>query len=163
MAFGRIGAAASGAVLAMGIFLSGPAKAETAYIEVFREACLANLPDFAGSAAAFEALGFVPSDGRFRRSGEGPDMLAELYERTVDSGRGCVLAFEIPEDAEVAAQVEALVADLSGGDFDRRDAERGGSRVEAFSWDAEGWKVLVVILPRMSGMQALNVTVAEAR
>jgi hypothetical protein len=167
---GRIGAAL-GAVLAAGAFDADAAKAEDAFVEVFREGCLAHLPDFAGSASAFENLGFTRRDGRFQRGGEGggerggegPDMLAELYQRTVDAGGGCVLAFEVPEDVQVAEEVEGLVADLSGNDFDRRDAERGGSRVEAFSWTTDGWEVLVVVLPRMSGMQALNVTVAEAR
>ena len=162
MAPRRLGATAAAAALALAAF-SGAAKAEDAFVEVFRDGCLAHLPDFAGSAASFEALGFTRSDGRFKRGGEGPDMLAELYERTVDAGGGCVLAFEIPEEAEVVAEVETLVADLSGNDFNRRDAERGGRRVEAFSWETDGWEVLVVVLPRMSGMQALNVTVAEAR
>lgn len=133
------------------------------FAEVFRAGCLAHLPDFAGSPAAFEGLGFAPSGAGFKRAGEGPDMRAEVYERTVDAGRGCVLASEVAAEIEVLPAVEAVVADLSGNEFRRREAERGGRRVEAFSWQSDGWEVLVVVLPRVSGMQALNVTVGETR
>lgn len=132
------------------------------FVEVFRAGCLAHLPDFAGSPAAFEGLGFAQYGARFERE-DGADMLAELYERTVDAGRGCVLAAQVGEGTEVVPAVEALVAELSGNAFERREAEQGGRRVDAFRWRAEGWEVLVVVLPRVSGMQALNVTVGEAR
>ena len=174
MALGRLGAAAAAAALAISPLPPGKAEAQTPvegpgeFVEVFRAGCLAHLPGFEGSAEAFESLGFVGSDGRFERKAEGadmdgPDMMAELYERTVDAGRGCVLASEVPEGGDVTGEVEALVSELSRRDFRRRDAERGGRRVDAFSWRTDGWEVLVVVLPRVSGMQALNVTVAEAR
>lgn len=161
MAHRRIAAA-----LVLAVLLPGAAPAQTAvdeFVEAFRKGCLAHLPDFAGSPAAFEGLGFASSGPRFKREADGPDMLAEVYERTVDAGRGCVLASEVAADAEVVPAVEALVADLSGNGFRRREAERGGRRVEAFSWRSDGWDVLVVVLPRVSGMQALNVTVGEAQ
>lgn len=161
MAFGRIAAALLLAALAPG---AAPAQTDvTQFVEAFRAGCLAHLPDFAGSPAAFEGLGFAPSGPRFKRADEGPDMVAEVYRRTVDAGRGCVLASEVAADAEVIPTVEAMVADLSGDAFRRREAEQGGRRVEAFSWQSDGWEVLVVVLPRVSGMQALNVTVGEAR
>lgn len=132
------------------------------FVEVFRAGCLAQLPDFAGSPAAFEQLGFAQHGTRFERE-DGADMLAELYERTIDAGRGCVLAAQVAEGTEVVAAVEALVAELSGNAFERREAEQGGRRVDAFSWRTGAWQVLVVVLPRVSGMQALNVTVGEAK
>lgn len=163
MASNRLGPTLAAAVLAVASMAPGAARAQDAFLEVFRDACLSQIPDFAGSPTAFAKLGFTESDGRYRRKADGQEMLAEVYQRTVDTGGGCVLAFEAAEDTEVVAQVEALVADLAGDDVHRRNAERGGRRVDAFQWKSDGWDVLVVVLPRVSGMQALNVTVAESQ
>ena len=159
MAFARV---AAPLLLAGLVPAAGTAQTADAFVETFHEACLAQLPDFAGSPAAFESLGFAGSDRNFVRDGEGQRMQAEIYERTVDGGRGCVIAAEVAGDAPVLSAVEALVADLSGNDFRRRDAERGGKRIDAFIWQQEAWEVLVVVLPPVSGMRALNVTVGEA-
>lgn len=160
MALRRLAAALALAALVPG---AAPAQAVDDFVETFRAGCLAHLPDFAGSPEAFAGLGFAPAGPRFRRQAEGPDMLAEVYERSVDQGRGCVLAAEMAADAEVTPAVEALVADLAGEAVERREAEHGGRRVEAFRWRSGAWNVLVVVLPRLGGMQALNVTVGEAR
>ncbi len=167
MACGRRGAALT--LLAFGAWLgaglgSGAAAAQSAddFVETFRAVCLAHLPDFAGSAAAFESLGFAESDGLFPRDTEGERMRAQVYERTVDEGRGCVLAAEVPADAPVVPAVEALVSELTDDAFLRREAERDGKRIDAFIWPSGKWQVLVVVLPDVSGMRALNVTVGGA-
>ncbi len=141
---------------------AGTAQTADALVETFHEACLAQLPDFAGSPAAFESLGFEVRDGNFARGTAGQRMRAEIYERTVDGGRGCVIAAEVAGDAPVVPAVEALVTELSGNDFQRRQGERGGKRIEAFIWQSDAWEVLVVVLPPVSGMRALNVTVGES-
>ena len=141
---------------------AGAAQSAESFVEVFRQGCLEHIPDFAGSEEAFGTLGFGGEAGRFVRGTEGTRMRAEIYERTVDSGRGCVLASEIGADAPVVAAVETLVTDLSEGRFRHREAERGGKRVNAFIWRTGAWEVLVVVLPHVAGMRALNVTVGEA-
>lgn len=145
--------------------LPGAAPASTAdqFVEVFRSGCLAHLPDFSGSAKTFEELGFAQDGARFKRESDGSKMLAEIYDRPSDGGRGCVVASDIPKDAQVVPAVEALVTQLSGNDFERHKAEREGRRADAFTWQSGQWSVLVVVLPRISGMQALNVTVGKAR
>jgi hypothetical protein len=93
---GRLAAALAAALLPA----AAAAQPTGDFVEVFRAGCLAHLPDFAGSPAAFEGLGFERTGARFERE-DGAEMLAELYERTVDRGRGCVLAAQVGEGAEV--------------------------------------------------------------
>ena len=167
MALGRLPTALIAVVFGMAFGLAlgpGAARAQTAesFVETFRRACLAHLPDFAGSPAAFESLGFDGSDGRFARDADGERMRAQVYERTVDEGRGCVLAAEVPADAPVVPRIESLVSELTGDAFMRREAERDGKRIDAFIWPSGQWQVLLVVLPDVSGMRALNVTVGGA-
>ena len=153
------------AALVLAAFLPSTAPAVTVedFVDTFEAGCLAHLPDFAGSPAAFQKLGFSQTGSRFTRRHDGSTIMAEIYERTVDAGQGCVVAARMEAQAEVAPAVEALVTDLSENQFKRREARREGRRVEAFSWQSGGWEVLVVILPRVGDMQALNVTVGEAQ
>lgn len=152
------------AALAAASALGPAAAAQTAedMLEAFRAGCLEQMPDFAGSAEAFASLGFVAENGAFRLEKPGEGMLAEVYERDIDAGGGCVVAAKLPPGADLTAPVARMVARLSGDDFRRRQAASGGKRVEGFSWSSGEWEFLIVVMPELSGMRALNVTVGEA-
>ena len=127
--------------------------------EVFRRGCLDHLPDFSGSAAQFEGLGFVASDGMFRLDASGSEMLAGASGPGADAVSICLLNAELPPDAVIAPSVAAAIAELTDNSFNHDGVEKNGVRAETFTWRAGEFLVSVALVPDVMGMYSLTVLV----
>ena len=160
MTFRRYTAAlAVAAALTPGI-AAGVSPEEVA--EVFRRGCLDQLPDFSGSAAEFERLGFIASDGMLRFDAAGGKMLAGVNGPTNDPVSTCVLNANLPPTAAIAPPVASAIAELTENHFNHDGVDKNGVHAETFNWRADETLVSVTLVSDVMGMYSLTVLVGTA-
>jgi len=130
------------------------------FASVFRQACLEQLPDLAGSEAEFRRLGFG-GDFMLQRANGLNDWMMAMIDLGTFGAFVCTLSGELAGDGPTPEFLQSMVGAYTTENISWSDREVRGEHQIGVKWEADGLPFVVGVIFKPTGLLEMGLIAGE--